>query len=90
MGIDWKGEIERVESAEAAEPETKALKDSESEADNATDRKVGGTGEEASLGASGSSGAEWSAQGTQVGTARINFKLKRERFKFPNSRCYGL
>ena len=32
----------------------------ESEADDATDGTVRGTGEEASLGASGSSGAEWS------------------------------
>ena len=30
------------------------------ESDDAMDRAVGGTGEEASLGASGSSGAEWS------------------------------
>ena len=38
----------------------KALTDSESEADDATDGIVRGTGEEASLGAIGSSGAEWS------------------------------
>ena len=37
------------------------MTDSESEADDATDRTVRVTGgEEASLGASGSSGAEWS------------------------------
>ena len=60
MGIDWKGARERAEAAEAAEPGTKALTDSESEADDATDGTVRGTGEEASLGASGSSGAEWS------------------------------
>ena len=33
--------------------------DSESETHDARDRTVGGTGEEASLGASGSSGEEW-------------------------------
>ena len=58
--IDWKGARERVEAAEAAEPGTKALMDSESEVDDTTDGTVRGTGEEASLGASGSSGAEWS------------------------------
>ena len=37
------------------------MTDSESEVDDATDGNVRGTGgEEASLGASGSSGAEWS------------------------------
>ena len=62
MGIDWKEARERSEAAaEAAEPGTKALTDSEYEADNATDGTVRGTGgEEESLGASGSSGAEWS------------------------------
>ena len=59
-GIDWKGEGERVEAAAAAEPGKKAFTDSESEEDNAMDGNVGGTGEEAFLGASGSSGAEWS------------------------------
>ena len=60
-GVNWKGSRKREESAaEAAEPGTKALTDSDSEADNATDGTVRGTGEEASLGASGSSGAEWS------------------------------
>ena len=61
-GIDWKGARERAEvAAESAEPGTKALTDLESEADNTTDGTVRGTGgEEASLGASGSSGAEWS------------------------------
>ena len=49
-----------MEAAAAAEPRTKLFTDSESEADNAMDGTVGGTGEEASLGASGSSGAEWS------------------------------
>ena len=57
--IDWKGARERAEAAEAAEPRTKAMTNLESEADDATDGTVRGTGEEASLGASGSSGAEW-------------------------------
>ena len=57
MGIDWKGVQERAAAA-AAEPVTEAVTDSESE--DARDGAVGGTGEEASLGASGSSGAEWS------------------------------
>ena len=58
-GIDWKGSRERADaSVEAADPGTKALTDSKSGADDATDRTVRGTGEEASLGASGSSGAE--------------------------------
>ena len=90
-GVDWKGARERAEAVEAVEPGTKAFMDSKSEADDATDGTVGGTGEEASLGSSGSSGVEWSevgrrtkplnsiAQGTQAGTARSNFKLKRER-----------
>ena len=75
------------------EPGTKALTDSDSEAD-ATDGTIRGTwGEEASLGASGSSGAEWGGvergggltllnsigQGTKAGTACSNFKLKRDR-----------
>ena len=38
----------------------KALMDSESKTDNTTDGTVIGTREEASLGASGSSGTEWS------------------------------
>ena len=62
-GIDRKGSRERAEaSAEAAEPGKKALTDSESKADDATDRNVIGTGDEVSLGASGSSGAEWSGE----------------------------
>ena len=48
---------ERAEAA-AADPGTDAVSDSES--GDAMDGGVGGTGEEASLGASGSSGAEWS------------------------------
>ena len=56
-GIDWKGARERA-AVEAAEPGTEAVTDSESE--DRMDGAVGGTGEEASLGASGSSGAEWS------------------------------
>ena len=60
-GINWKGARERVEAAaEAVEPGTKALTESESEADDTTDGNVSGSGEKASLGASGSSGAEWS------------------------------
>ena len=47
-------------TAAAAEPGTKTFTDSESETDDAMDGTMGGTGEEASLGASGSSGAEWS------------------------------
>ena len=67
MGIDWKGARERAEAAsEAAELGTKALTDSESEADDATDGTVRGTGEEASLGASGSSGAERSGAGRRT------------------------
>ena len=61
-GINWKGSRENAEAeAEVVEPGAKALTNSESEADaNTTDRTMRGTGEEASLGASGSSGAEWS------------------------------
>ena len=62
MGIDWKGAREREEAAaEASEPGTKVLTDSESEADNdTTDGTIRGTGYEESLGARGSNGAEWS------------------------------
>ena len=49
-----------METAASAEPGTKEVTYSESESDNAMEGTVGGTGEEASLGASGSSGAEWS------------------------------
>ena len=56
-GINCKGARERAEAAESVEPGTKAFTDSESEADDAMDGTVGGTGEEASLGASGSSEA---------------------------------
>ena len=60
-GIDWKGAGERAETAAAAaEPGTKTFTDSESETDDATDGTVGETGEEAPLGASGSSEEEWS------------------------------
>ena len=60
--IDWKGARERVEAAvETAETGTKSLTDLESEADdNTTYGIVRCTGEEESLGGSGSSGAEWS------------------------------
>ena len=43
-----------------AKPGTKTFTYSESETDDAMDGTVGGIGEEASLGASGYSGAEWS------------------------------
>ena len=56
-GIDWKGARERAEAA-AAGPGTEAVTDSKSE--DAMDGAVGGIGEEAYLGASGSSGVEWS------------------------------
>ena len=60
-GIDWKEAREKAEAAsEAAKPGAKVLKESESEAD--ADTRYGtvrGTGEEAYLGASGSSGAGW-------------------------------
>ena len=58
-GIDWKGAWERAEAA-AAEPVTEAVTDSDLESEDAMYGTVGGTREEASLGASGSSGAEWS------------------------------
>ena len=62
IGINWKGARERAEAAaEATEPGTKALTELESEADDdTTDGTVRGTGEEESLGTSGSSGVEWS------------------------------
>ena len=61
-GIDWKGAREKSaakeeEAAEVAEPELTGS-DSEPKADT-PEGTVGGTGEEASLGAIGSSGAEW-------------------------------
>ena len=59
-GIDWEGAQERVEAAKEAEPGTKEFMDLESEADNKMDGTVGSTGEEASLGTSWSSGADWS------------------------------
>ena len=60
--IEWKGARQRAETATeaAAEPGTNTFMNSESETDNAMDGAVGETGEEASLGASGSSGAGWS------------------------------
>ena len=56
-GIDWKGAQEREETATAAavEPGTNTFTDLESETDEAMYGTVGGTGEEVSLGASGSS-----------------------------------
>ena len=72
-GIDWKGARERAETATSAAAElvTKTLTDSESETDDAMDGAVGETGEEDSLGASGSSGAEWS--GVERGGGRLKF-----------------
>ena len=59
MGIDWKGAREKAEGTEeAAEPALTGI-DLESEADT-LDGTTRGTGEEASLGTSCSSGAEWS------------------------------
>ena len=46
-------------AAAAADPGKKADTDLELESDDAMDGTVGGTGEEESLGASGSSGVEW-------------------------------
>ena len=62
-GIDWKGAREKAaateeESTEAAEPALTGL-DLESEADT-PDGITSGTGEEASLEVSSSSGTEWS------------------------------
>ena len=63
-GIDWKAAREKAAAkeeeytAEKAEPELTGS-DSEPEADT-LGGTAGGTGEKASLGASGSSGAEWS------------------------------
>ena len=71
--------MEKAEAAaEAAEPGAKALTYSEYEADaDTTDGTVRGTGEEASLGASGSSGAGRRTkssisigQGSKAGTKR--------------------
>ena len=57
-GIEWKGVREKAaETEEAAEPALTGS-DSESKADT-PDGTASGMGEEASLGASGSSGAEW-------------------------------
>ena len=87
MGIDWKGAQERAESAAAVEPGTKAFTDLESETDNAMDRTVGRRGEEASLGASGYSGAgrrmtnnlNFIGQEATGGTEVVTIKLKRYR-----------
>ena len=60
-GIDWKGGREKTEAVEEAAEPALTETDSESEADaHTTDETARGTEEEASLGASGSSGAEWS------------------------------
>ena len=59
--IDWKGAREKAEAAEEAAEPALTDTDSESEADaHTTDGTARGTGEVASLGASGFSGAEWS------------------------------
>ena len=76
-----------MEAAGAAEPGTKAFMDSELEIDDAMDGTVGGTGEEASLGASGSSGAgrrttnnlTFIGQEATAGTEVVTIKLKRDR-----------
>ena len=76
-----------MEAAEVADPGTKEFTYSELEAEDAMDGTVGGTGEDASLGASGSSGAGSRTtntltsigQGAQAGTEHSNFKLKRDR-----------
>ena len=68
-----------------AEPGTEAVSDSESE--DEMDGAVGGTGEEASLGASGSSGAgqrmtktlTFIGQGSTAGTKHSNYKIKRDK-----------
>ena len=67
--IDWKRAKERAEAAEAAEPGKKEFTDSKSEADDAMDRTVGGTEEEASQGESGSSGVDWN--GVEWGRGRL-------------------
>ena len=59
MGIGWKGERERAEAA-VADLGTEEVTDSDSESEDDMDGTVGETREEAYLGASGSSGAEWS------------------------------
>ena len=61
-GIDWKSAREKAAAQEGenkAEPELTGS-ESDSEAENMPGGTAGGTSEEASLGASGSSGAEWS------------------------------
>ena len=61
-GIDWKSAREKAEAQEGenkAEPELKGS-ESDMEPDTTPGGNAGGTREEASLGASGSSGAEWS------------------------------
>ena len=90
-GIDWKGAQERAETAtaaaEAAEPGPKTFTDSESETDNTMGGTAGGTGEEASLVASGSSGAgrrttnnlNFIEQDKTAGTEVLTLKLKRDR-----------
>ena len=58
-GTDWKGAREKAAATgEGAAKPALTGSDSESKADT-PDGTMSGTGEEASLGASGSSGAEW-------------------------------
>ena len=59
-GIDWKGGREKAEATEEAADPALTGTDSESKADaHTTDGTARGMGEEAYLGTSGSSGAEW-------------------------------
>ena len=61
-GVDWKSARKKAAAQEGeteAEPELTGL-ESDSEPETTPGGTAGGTGEEASLGASGSSGAEWS------------------------------
>ena len=61
-GIDWKLDREKAAAQEGeneAEPELTGS-ESDSEPETTPGGTAGGTGEEASLGSSGSSGAEWS------------------------------
>ena len=81
-GPGKKAKATEEEAAEAAEPELMVL-DSESEADT-PEGTVCGTGEEASLGASGSSGTGRRTNsigwGPKSSTLQFFFKSKRDRF----------
>ena len=83
-GIDWKGDREKEEAAEEATEPALTDTDLESEADaDTTDGTARGMGEEASLGASGSSGAgrrtKSIGQGSKASTNVVIFKSKRDR-----------